>query len=162
MSNNQRRLDNPILQRFPTNQREWVQYQNEANKIESGSWTPAFVGFSADPSGTCYWERFGNIVLLRLAFTTGTSNDTTFQITNLPAFLTAPNTWTIPLGGFVDGGSNVATLGGATISAPGATTITFGLGTSYYGGGFTASSTKGFSSASGTAFMYPISHSVNI
>ena len=81
-------LNNPGIQTYPSNQQAWHDYLQEYNKVVTGNFTPTFVGFSADPSSpTVYWIREGNWITLRFSFTTGTSNDTSFAITNFPGFL---------------------------------------------------------------------------
>ena len=49
------------------------------------SWTPTFTGFSGSPScSAAAWKRVGTTVFIRLNGCGGTSNATTFTITNLP------------------------------------------------------------------------------
>jgi len=161
---NQRNLDNPRIQRMPTNQRDWTHYQNEIHRILAGSFTPTFVGFSSDPSSpTVFWSIDGSIITLRLAFTTGTSDTTTFQITNLPNFLSVPQAQIVLIGGFTDNSINTAEFGSAIIGTTDSGQLTFGLGgDNINGGGFTASGTKGFQSATGTHIIYSNAGSGNV
>ena len=112
---------------------------------EIGSFTPTHTGFSSAPSGTVQWSREGSLVTLQLPFLTGTSDATTWTITNLPAVLTPTRGQTLPIIGMHDNGSDQAAAGVVIISG---TTLTFGLdGTdANTGGGFTAANAKGFSS----------------
>lgn len=48
----------------------------------SGTWTPVFTGFSADPTVTeAIYTKIGNIVTASLKLTSGTSNATSFTLT---------------------------------------------------------------------------------
>ena len=119
---------------------------NAATIYQTGTFTPTLTGFSADPSSpTTSWALSGQTVTLRMGFTTGTSDATTFTITNLPAALTPVNAQIVPIIGLHDNTADSAAVGSILISG---TTLTFGLGgDNPLGGGFTASGTKGFSNA---------------
>lgn len=154
-------LDNPGIQRYPINQENWHYYLQETNKVITGSFTPTFTGFSAAPSGTVYWVKEGNWVTLRFSFTTGTSNDTVFAITNFPGYLGCQQARSVIVhGGAIDNGSASTSVVFGVV--PGVSTATdvfsFGLGPeNAAGGGWNgAAANKGFSSATGTFCSYPV------
>jgi len=52
----------------------------------SGSFTVGVTGLTTSPTGTAYWVKIGNLVILKLpSFTGGTSNSTGFALTGLPS-----------------------------------------------------------------------------
>ena len=120
----------------------------------TGSFTPTITGFSSDPSTpVTNWSIDGSTIFIRVGFTTGTSNATTFTISNLPADLTPSLAQIVPIIGLHDNTADTAAAGVVLISG---TTLTFGLdGTDVAGGGFTASGAKGFASAS-VSFSYSL------
>jgi len=120
--------------------------------FESGSFTPAWSGFSVDPSGADVdWVRMGNIVYLRIDSAVGTSNATTMTITNLPANLrpVTGNRQIFVIGGMVDNGAEVDKA--CMVNIDNGPTITFGLGfNNSGGGGWNSSATnKGFGPGTG-------------
>ncbi len=117
------------------------------------SFTPVFFGFSADPSTpTVVAIRSGFAVHVILQFTVGTSDATTFTITNVPAAIQADTSQTIQLPSSVDNGSN--DTDGCTIQIGTGATWFFGLGsTNHGGGGWTASGSKGLGDST-FAFSY--------
>lgn len=143
--------DNAGITRMPTDQRSWNTFIIELNKHfrhEEGSFTPTFNGFSADPATpTCNWVVFGPMVNMRLGFATkGTSDDTVFEITNLPDRLkpdTAQIVW------FFGGHDNTAnTAEPISCLIANSNTLKFGLGADNpAGGGWTGAGTKGFTNA---------------
>lgn len=115
--------------------------------VTSGSFTPTFVGFSADPSSpTVRWVKQGRTVFVFLDFTTGTSNATTFSISNVPAAIQADYAQ-MALIGLQDNG--VDSYG--TVSAAGSS-FRFAFENAAVGG-FTASGSKGLSN-DGVTFSY--------
>ena len=152
---NRGKLDNPGLQRMPRNERDWSHYQNEVHKVEAGSFTPTFAGFSSDPSNAIVsWWKSASLVTVRLGFLTGTSDSANFQITNWPSNLTAPNNARyIPLAGFTDGGANQDTFG-AVLVPQSPSLLTFYVDANF--GGFATSMDKGFHIAGGVYFSYSI------
>jgi len=91
-------LSNSTFSRLPKTQREWNSIvQAFADTQQIGAFTPTVTGFSSDPSGlSAVWRREWNIVHIHFgAGALGTSNATTFIITNLPDEITpAAKVWT--------------------------------------------------------------------
>lgn len=143
---------NPQLNRMPTNQLEWKHFIQELEKYsrnECNGFVPTFTGFSSDPSNPFIWyQRFGQVVQVEFAFGTGTSNATTFTITNLPEAITPFTDTTVLCRGLVDNGSAL-TAGSVEFRANG--TIEFftldHYNSSLGGGGWTASAAKGFNTS---------------
>ena len=104
-----RLLHNPNITRMPTTQKEWNTFIQELNKWvknETGTFDPTFGGFSSDPSSaSCWWHRFGQMVQMEFVFTTGTSNATSFTITNLPEIITPRDDTTVSISGMQDNGT---------------------------------------------------------
>lgn len=146
--------DNPGVQRYPKNTREWHNFITEVNKWiahEEGSFTPTFNGFSSDPSGLCNWVRFGPTVHMRLAWGggSGTSDDTVLEITNLPEDL-RPDTAQIY---WIFGGRDNGSVSTEPVSVlfQNSGVVSFGLGADNpSGGGWTASGNKGINNANMT------------
>ncbi len=113
----------------------------------SGSFVPTFTGFSADPvSALIRFTLSGNIVMMNLLFTNGTSNATTFTITNVPVSLRPNRNQILYIGAAVDAGSGID---GCSLFVDTAGVITFGAGHSNFGGGgWTDSALKGIGSNS--------------
>ena len=108
----------------------------------AGSWTPNFLGFSSAPTTTVYWRRSGNIVTLRFAGGSGTSNSTNFTIDNVPAAIQPAINQSYPIIGLVDNGVDLADVSAVRLAGA---NINFGLdGSNPNGLGWTASGTKGF------------------
>lgn len=122
--------------------------------VSTGSWTAVVTGFSADPASlTMSYVKDSSIVTIYVGMTTGTSNATTFTVTNLPAFLTPSSTIIVPITGLHDNTAASAENGSVQIAG---TTLTFGLGAdNATGGGWTGSGTKGFQSGS-VSFSYSL------
>ena len=138
-------LRNSGIIRMPTSQREWSAYIVELNKwIENheASFTPTFTGFSSDPSSALVnYVRFGPMVNVRLSFLTGTSDATTWTITNIPNEISPDTAQIVWIFGAHDGGSDSTDPIAIQISS---TEWTFGLGVgNETGGGWTGSSAKG-------------------
>jgi len=138
--------NNPNITRMPTTQPMWNTFVQELAKLiknETGIFTPTFNGFSTDPStAVCVYQRYGQVVQLEFVFTTGTSDDTIFQITNLPATITPKINVIQPISGLVDNGTNLAN---AQVEISSGSTVVF-----YKDGHETAwtnTGTKGFSSS---------------
>jgi len=123
-----------------------------------GSFTPTYGGFSADPTGTVFWALTGtnnNIVTLRLAFGTGTSNAATFSITNLPSNLQPVTAQSVPIIGLHDNTADLTPVSIAYVIA--GATLSFGLdGSNPTGGGWTGSGTKGVQSIGSPTFQYTL------
>ena len=137
---------NANITRMPTTQGEWNTFIQELAKWiknETGIFTPTFTGFSSDPSTPiCVWQRYGQIVQLEFVFTTGTSNATSFIITNLPTVITPKVNVIQPISGLHD---NTADIANAQVEISSGGTIAF-----YSDGhetGWTAAGAKGFSSS---------------
>lgn len=109
--------------------------------ISTGTFTPTFTGFASSPTGVVSWRKTGNVVTLIFNSTdNGTSNATTFALTNLPAALQPVYQQYVPIAGLADNG---ATLTGASLAViSGGATITFSKDLS--GTAWTASGNKGF------------------
>lgn len=56
--------------------------------IATGSFTITYVGFTVNPTATAQWMKVGHTVTLFLPATTGTSNNTNFTASGLPALIT--------------------------------------------------------------------------
>jgi hypothetical protein len=159
---NRKNLNNPALQRMPESQRDWSQYQNELNRIITGSFTPTFSGFSGTPTaGDVVWRIQNGFAIVRIPSISGTSNAATFLITNWPQDIHCLEPTSLIIGGFVDGGSDATEFGWATIpqhpeTGAGSGLMGFGLGVDGYGGGgFTTSLTKGIAGGV-TTLVYAI------
>lgn len=112
------------------------------------AWTPTFTGFSTDPIVTARYMRLGNLaIVVLLTNTHGTSNATSFTITNAP--YTAANTAYTPLSRTRDNSANVTPNGIATIGGSG-TTITCYKTSAF--GAWTASNDK----SANFTFLYEI------
>lgn len=76
--------------------------------FSQGSFTPTFTGFSADPSTpVVYYVVYGKMVTVILDFGLGTSDDTVFQINNIPAAIQPDRTFEIILPKGVDNATAV-------------------------------------------------------
>jgi hypothetical protein len=116
-----------------------------APSVVSGSFVPAWTGFSSAPTCTIFYTKIGGLIVLTFGGvnTTGTSNATTMTITNLPSII-RPQTDSNPRATCVltdNGAQAVGAFGfGAT---PG--TMVFSKGTAPPStSGFTNSGSKGF------------------
>ena len=83
---------------------------NEVADREIGSFSAAYTGFSSDPTHTVLWTRVGPQVTLMVdASSTGTSNATSFTITNLPAGIIPTEDQEVFCSGLIDDiGANLA------------------------------------------------------
>jgi hypothetical protein len=156
--NDERLPTNPAITRMPTNQREWDAFVRELDKriknISDG-FVPTFTGFSSDPSNPFVWyHRYGQLVMLEWHFTTGTSNSTSWTITNLPEIITPKYNVDAIVSGMIDNGSNVTHPGAMTVGANGV--ITF-WSTEHHNL-FTASGNKGFANADRYTTTYWLRH----
>ena len=138
--------NNVNITKMPTTQQEWSTFIQELSKWiknETGVFLPTFNGFSSDPSTpSCVYHRYGQIVQLEFVFTTGTSNQTFFTITNLPATITPKLNVIQPISGLVDNNVNLAN---AQVEVASDGTIAFY--TDGHETGWTNPGTKGFSSS---------------
>jgi hypothetical protein len=150
-----RLLDKRNIQTMPTSQREWNTFILELNKWlknETGNFDPTFTGFSSDPSSaSCWYHRFGQLVHLEFIFTTGTSDDTGFTITNLPAIITPRDSQILPMIGLHDNTADIADRGSVKIGSD--NVITFY--SDNHAGAWTGSGTKGFGT-SGQSVIYSL------
>ena len=84
----------------------------------AGTFTATFTGFSSPPSGNLAWTKHGGLACLNSQSQMGTSNATTFTITNIPVEI-RPTGLTGGYARLVNNGSNVAagtwTLSGGTM-----------------------------------------------
>ncbi len=121
--------------------------------VTTGTFTPTWTGFSADPTATMRWTKFApplsganSLVILRVATGNGfgTSNATGFTLASLPAAITPATfgTGLLPVAQMVD--NAVVNLYGA-FSINTANVMTFFLGDPAAIAGFTAAANKGFS-----------------
>jgi hypothetical protein len=118
---------------------------------DSGSFTFTATGMSTTPTGTGFWVRLGNMVLLLLPAITGTSNANTFTYTGLPAEIQAARTITCPLvEDYVENGGAVVNTAAAVLTS-GSGTVRFDLGGSSTGWGSTLA--KGLETAMMIAYL---------
>ena len=123
----------------------------------AGSFVATWGGFSSDPNVTVLYRIISNIAIVTfdVVSATGTSNATTFTITNVPAALQpgigGSNICFIP--GAIDNGSNI---NGMTVDVQaGLATWLFGAGlTNPGGGGWTAAGSKGFATGDQWTIIY--------
>lgn len=117
---------------------------NTAATVQTGSFVPAWTGFSAAPGGTVFWRLVGGVAFLQFGSSnTGTSNATTMTFTNLPAEV-QPSTAAGPRGACFITDNSAVSIGAFGVTASGV--MTFFLGTTPSASGFTNSGTKGFGS----------------
>ncbi len=138
--------NNANIARMPTTQQGWTTFIQELAKWiknETGVFLPTFNGFSSDPSTpSCVYHRYGQVVMLEFVFTTGTSDQVFFTITNLPDVITPKINVIQPISGLVD---NNVELDNSQVEISSDGTIAFY--SDGHEGAWTASSTKGFSSS---------------
>lgn len=129
--------------------------EDEAISSQDGSFTPTWVGFSADPAALVRYSIKGNLVtvMIDVATAVGTSDATGFQLTNVPAAIQPATTQHAFIAGGVDGGSNIDGLA-VEIQASAAAWI---LTATAARTAWTASSTKGFAEAEAYTFSYFLS-----
>jgi hypothetical protein len=146
----QRLSSNGNLTRMPTNQQEWGTFIRELDKWiknETGAFTPTFGGFSSAPGAgyngdgpLVWWHRYGQLVHMEFLFGLGTSNDTFFSITNLPANITPKYDSTVMISGMSD--NSVSLTDPQTVEIGSDGNIFFY--TSAFTGAWTGSNNKGF------------------
>ena len=138
--------NNANITKRPENQQDWTTFIQELAKWiknETGVFLPTFNGFSTDPSTpSCVYHRYGQIVMLEFVFTTGTSDQAFFTITNLPDVITPKVNVIQPISGLVDNNVNLVN---AQVEIGSDGVIAFY--TDGHETGWTNSSTKGFSSS---------------
>jgi hypothetical protein len=112
-----------------------------AASVSAGTFTPAWSGFSADPTGDMAWQVTGRMATLEWLGTTGTSNANFMTIGNLPTNL-RPTTRSLAgmsASVMIDNGAvQLGSVGHGTLGV-----LQFNLGTTPSGTGFTTSGTKG-------------------
>lgn len=109
-----------------------------SSTVSSGSFTPAWAGFSVAPVGTMYWQLVGDWVSLKWIGGTGTSNATLMSFGNLPANI-RPSTLDL-----IGGGSTIVIDNGA-----------YAAGSFGFGALGTFQFNKGTAPPSGTGFTNP-------
>lgn len=105
--------------------------------IHSGSFTGTYTGIGAGQTATIEYEIVGNHCILYFPTKNGTSTNTTFTITGLPA-ICWPASQKVMLARITD--ASTTTVGLCIIDSSGGITLQTGVGSS---GAFTASSLKG-------------------
>ena len=144
--------NNPVLQRIPDSQRFWTDYMQEINRVihegRSGTFTPTFTGFSTDPAGgKVYWKQSGALVTLIFeALGQGTSDTTSFTISNLPEDLQPDAAQVCAVVGLIDNG--VESWGSAIVSGDSVTFVYQGVNNAT---SWTGSGSKGFVTAVGAS-----------
>jgi len=120
---------------------------NTLDDYRKASYTGTATGLTTSPTGTVFFARAGNLVIMTLPALSGVSNATTFTITGGPTTM-RPNSQRIVM-------CRVADNGGATVWGMAAinTDGTIVLYSTAAGGSFTASGNKG---------VYSITFSYNI
>ncbi len=150
------------IRQGPRTQRQWNSFIRELNKIvknETGTFDisssddASFTGFSTDPTtSSIWWHRFGQIVHLEFNIGTGDSDTTAFTVTGIPTVIRPRDDCTYPLFGLYDNGAALS-AGSVKVGADG--TLTFY--TDHADGGWTDSSTKGFTASLGAkGLMYSL------
>ena len=84
--------------------------------VETGSFTPVHTGFSAPPTGDIRWTRVGSNITLQCDFSVGTSNATTWTITNWPAALQVTEDVKFAIFGVVDNTATLSQLGSVVLT----------------------------------------------
>lgn len=117
----------------------------DLSDVASGTFTPTYTGFSSNPSIVAEWSKVGKVVTISFSCASrGTSNASTFTITNLP--YTASSTASTQQGcAIVSDNSIWRNSDGIWLISAGSSTIQFGYATNAVAGGFTASGSKGVS-----------------
>lgn len=111
---------------------------------ESGTFTATFTGFSTAQTGTAYWTREGNHVVVSFPNVFATSNATTFTITGLPTALQIPaRVGTYGVTHLVAAQDNGADTIATALLPEASSTITLSKGTVTSGGAWTGSAQKG-------------------
>jgi hypothetical protein len=120
---------------------------------KSGTWTPTWTGFSADPAAVARYEITGNIVTVMIDVSTalGTSDATNFVLGSVPAAIQPATTQHLHIAGAVDNGANVADGMSIELQASSASWL---LTTGSDRGAWTGSGSKGFAEAEAYVFSY--------
>jgi hypothetical protein len=112
-----------------------------AASVSTGTFTPSWSGFSADPTGDMAWQVTGRMATLEWLGTTGTSDANFMTIDNLPSNLRPTTRSLVGMSAavMIDNGANkLGSVGHAALG-----TVQFNLGTTPSGTGFTTSGPKG-------------------
>lgn len=112
-----------------------------AASVAAGTFTPAWSGFSADPTGDMAWQITGRLVTLEWTGTTGTSNATHMTIGNLPINLRPTTKSLVGMIACVVIDDNNRVMGSMGHGSLG--TLQFNCDSPLSGTGFTNSGTKG-------------------
>lgn len=107
----------------------------------SGTFTPAWSGFSSSPSGDMAYQIAGRLVTLQWLGNTGTSNATFMSIGNLPFNLRPTTKSLVGMAACVVVDNNTRVIGSLGHGTLG--TLQFNMGSPLSGTGFTNSGTKG-------------------
>lgn len=158
-------VKNPYLRRMPTTEQEWTRFiqtlnaqpvRNLGDVVQT--FTPAWTGFSADPSGDLSYMDLGDLVVLwnnTAGQVVGTSNANTMTFTNLPSVI-RPDQSVIDSTIVIDSGSafhgQVSILANGTVGFT-LMTVSGSLIQAGVGGLFTAAGNKGL--PTGWLIMYP-------
>jgi hypothetical protein len=116
---------------------------------DTGSFNGTGTGFSPAPIFACKWSKMGNIVIITVTSTQGTSNATTWSIGQLPAAITPVTSRNVAVPFLQDSGAS--TNGAAQANSGGFLQFYKGASTS---GGWTASGQKGL--AADNSFFYQL------
>jgi hypothetical protein len=106
----------------------------------SGSFTPTHTGFSSAPTGDIRYFIQGELVTLQCDFSTGTSDQTFWTITNWPAALQVTEDVKFPIFGYTDNTAVVSELGSCVLTNASAVATFY---SSMGSGTWTGSGTKG-------------------
>lgn len=92
----------PYLRRQPVDSQEWTRFIQTLNaqdvNVNREPFTPTWFGFSADPTEGLYLADLGSIgVIWTEAQATGTSDDTVFVLSGLPASMRPTSDATVPI-----------------------------------------------------------------
>lgn len=122
-----------------------------ASALDVETFTPAWGGFSVDPTGDISYYQIGQLCVLIFGENcTGTSDDDVLSITNLPLTL-RPAAGSSPIAAFIPAIDDSG-LVLASVSKSGISTLDFWAGTTPSLTGWTNTGTKGF--APGTTLIY--------
>ncbi len=115
-----------------------------SSTVSSGTFTPAWSGFSSDPTGDMAWQLVGDLVTLEWTGGTGTSNATHMTFGNLPFNLRPTSKSLTGMTACYVIDNNIVKMGSMGHGSLG--TVQFNLGTAPPSGtGFTNPGTKGLS-----------------
>lgn len=113
-----------------------------AGQIAQGSFTAGVTGLTTSPTATATWQRIGKMVFLSVPQISGTSNSTSFTLTNIPAAIQPSIGYDqeIPIGTAQDNGVEVVAPAMRISNA----SSSFSFLRNASAGGWTASGTKLF------------------